>query len=36
MFPDKKILSISCVHERGPKQVITLGGLKDVTIYNEE
>ena len=35
VFPDKKVLSISYVYERGPKYGITLGGLKDVTVCCE-
>jgi hypothetical protein len=31
-FPDKKVLSISYVYERGPKHGIVLGRLKDVTV----
>lgn len=31
-FPDKKVLSIGYVYERGPKHGIVLSGLKDVTV----
>lgn len=34
--PDKKVLSISYVYERGPKHGIVLGGLKDVTIHRTD
>lgn len=36
VFPDKKVLSISYVYERGPKHGIVLGGLKDVTVYRTD
>lgn len=35
-FPDKKMLSITYVYERGPKQGIVHAGLKDVTVSYEE
>lgn len=35
-FPDKKVLSISYVYERGPKHGIVLGGLKDVTVIGTD
>ena len=35
-LPDKKMLSISYVYERGPQQGIVHCGLKDVTVCNEE
>lgn len=36
VFSDKKMLSISYVYERGPKQGIVHAGLKDVTVSYEE
>lgn len=36
VFPDKKMLGINYVYERGPKQGIVHAGLKDVTVKYEE